>query len=84
MCGQRKTDAVKRHLKCCRSSYRSHYLNPHKIKLCLPIPQLSAAKSSLLGDVQIKTERSQALFRRPDQEPALFMQESARQDLCIQ
>ena len=56
-CGQRNTDVVKRHLKCCCCSCRSHYRNPHKIKLCLPIPQLSAAKSSGLGFSQIKTER---------------------------
>ena len=37
MCRQRENDALKRHLKCCRSSYRSHDRNPHKIKLRLPI-----------------------------------------------
>jgi len=81
MCGQRKIDAVKRHLKCCRSEFSSHDRNPHKIKLRLPIPQLSAAKSSLLGNVQIKTERSQTLAHRSDQEPSAYMQRSVRQDV---
>ena len=39
------------------------------------------AKSSLLGNVQIKTERSQTQSRRFRQEPAVIMPENVRQDV---
>ena len=47
----------------------------------LSISQLSAAKSSLLGSIQRKTERFQTLSRRSRQEPAVIMHENVRQDM---